>query len=68
MVADSDGARKPAAMGKDRNVPKQSAMDYPQDQVARLLRSGLAQVNLEVQQFTVLFEGHNVGNVQPGTI
>ncbi len=68
MVADRDGRRKPAAVREDSGVVKEFAVDYGQDQVDRLLRSGLAQVNLEVQQFTVLFEGHDVGNVQPGAI
>jgi hypothetical protein len=66
MVADGDGRRKPAAAREATSVVEEFALDCGVR--PRLLRSGLAQVNLEVQQFPVLFEGHDVGNVQAGAI
>ena len=60
MVADRDDVRKPPLEVIDfRKISWMTS-------VRNLASSGLPQINLEVQQLAILFEGHDFGNVQVG--
>ncbi len=65
MVADRDGARKPTRARSDLNC----STKFPQMTPLRsLVARGLAQINLEVKQSVICFEGHDIRNVQAGVI
>lgn len=62
MVADGDEARKPGIVQKIARSEKSTAIEVCEE----LPSSGLAQINFEIHQSMILFEGNDVGNIQVG--
>ena len=66
MVADGDDARKPRPVNNNFDGEGSVENQLRVTSARRLLSAGLAQVNLEIHQSVVFFEGHDVGDVQAG--
>ena len=63
MLAERDDVRKRPGRSHEFTQRENVLANPPE---SRLVSRGLAQINLEVEQFTIFFESHDAGDVQPG--